>query len=148
MTEAYERRAIGHRLRILRERRGWGRDELARRLSVHAGSIARWETGGAVPHAFTLERIAELTGGTVEWIRTGREQGELPLAPEPDDAADADPFATPALVEGFLASIGLPGEERPRKLDALAGLRQMLTARQAVPGWWYDLRQRVGNGEI
>src|SRR3712207_5187127 len=66
-----ERRAIGHRLRAARERKGWDREELARRLGVHAGSIARWETGGAVPHAYTLERIAEMTGSTAEWIRTG-----------------------------------------------------------------------------
>ena len=52
-----ERRAVGRRIRVVRERQGWGRGELARRLGVHAGSIARWETGGAVPHGYTVERI-------------------------------------------------------------------------------------------
>ena len=41
-----------------------------------------------------------------------------------------------------------PGEERLRKLDALEGLRRMLTARGALPGWWYTLRERVERDEL
>src|SRR5215213_10920558 len=70
-----DRRAIGHRIRIVRERAGLDREALAARVGVHAGSIARWETGGSVPHAYTLERIAEVCGGSAEYIRTGRGEG-------------------------------------------------------------------------
>jgi transcriptional regulator with XRE-family HTH domain len=136
---------VGHRLRTLRERRGWSRGELAERLGVHAGSIARWETGGAVPHPYTLERIAELTGGTVAWMLTGAAEDESPPAAHPEAE---DVFAMSDAMTRFVESIGPPGQERLRKLDALEGLRRMLTARGLLPGWWYALRERVEGGEV
>lgn len=141
-----ERRAVGHRIRTLRERRGWDREALAERLGVHAGSIARWETGGSIPHGYTLERIAALAGGSAEWIRTGR--GEAGPANGGPEREAEDLFASLDAVARFVAGMALPGEERLRKLDALEGLRRMLTARGALPGWWYTLRERVENGEL
>ena len=153
MTEK-ERIAVGYRLRMLRERRGLDRLLLAEMLGVHSGSIARWETGGAVPHAYTLERIAELCGASSEWIRTGR--GESPVPAEPEQAAEPeaeqagaeDVFASLDAVARFVEGMGPAGQERARKLDALEGLRRMLTARGMLPDWWYALRDRVENGEI
>lgn len=153
MTER-ERVAVGHRLRVLRERRGWDRLQLAEMLGVHSGSIARWETGGAVPHAYTLERIAELCGASSDWIRTGR--GESPVPGEGEGGAAEsgaeqsgaeDVFASLDAVARFVEGIGPAGQERHRKLDALEGLRRMLTARGVLPDWWYELRERVENGE-
>ncbi|HYW07231.1 MAG TPA: helix-turn-helix transcriptional regulator [Longimicrobium sp.] len=150
-----ERIAVGHRLRLLRERRGWERLQLAEMLGVHSGSIARWETGGAVPHAYTMERIAELCEASSEWIRTGRGEspipddepeaveGEAPLEPE-----TAEVFASLDAVSRFVEGIGPAGQERLRKLDALEGLRRMLTARGVLPDWWYDLRDRVENAQL
>lgn len=135
-----DRRGVGHRLRALRERRGWDREELARRLGVHAGSIARWETGGSTPHAYTLDRIAELTGSTSEWILTGSAEAD---GAAPNGHAGEDVFSTMEAMARFVEGIGPPGQERLRKLDALEGLRRMLTARGLLPGWWYDLRQQV-----
>ena len=151
MTEK-ERIAVGHRLRALRERRGWDRLQLAEMLGVHSGSIARWETGGAVPHAYTLERIAELCGAPSEWIRTGRGDSPVPAEPEsaepePEQAGAEDVFASLDAVARFVEGIGPAGQERARKLDALEGLRRMLTARGILPDWWYELRDRVENGE-
>ncbi|HEX8903802.1 MAG TPA: helix-turn-helix transcriptional regulator [Longimicrobiaceae bacterium] len=143
-----DRRAIGHRIRMLRERRGFTRDELAARVGVHAGSIARWETGGSVPHAYTLERIAEACGGGTEWIRTGRsETGAETAAPNGEEEA-RDVFASLDAVARFVEGIAPPGQERFRKLDALEGLRRMLTARGRLPDWWYTLKERVDNGEL
>ena len=144
-----DRRAIGHRIRIARERRGLSRDELAARVGVHAGSIARWETGGSVPHAFTLERIAEACGSTAEWIRTGRrDDAELATA-SPGEGEDAgDVFASLDAVARFVEGIAPPGQERLRKSDALEGLRRMLTARGLLPDWWYTLKERVDRGEL
>ena len=142
-----DRRAVGHRIRMLRERRGLTREELARRVGVHTGSIARWETGGSVPHAWTLERIAEACGGTAEWILTGRrEEGEEPPAETADTTGDV--FASLDAVARFVEGIAPPGQERLRKVDALEGLRRMLTARGALPDWWYTLKERVEHGEL
>ena len=154
MTEK-ERIAVGYRLRALRERRGWERLQLAEMLGVHSGSIARWETGGAVPHAYTLERIAELCGASSEWIRTGRGDSPVPAEPEEEEAHEPeteqagaeDVFASLDAVTRFVEGIGPAGQERHRKLDALEGLRRMLTARGVLPDWWYELRDRVENGE-
>jgi transcriptional regulator with XRE-family HTH domain len=142
-----ERRAVGHRIRTLREAQGWPREELARRLGVHRGSIARWETGGSVPHAHTVRRIARMAGTTAEWVRTGTLGGPAPAAGHVD-TDDADPFTTHLTVVRFLAGIAPAGREPLRKLDALDGLRRMLTARGELPGWWYGLRARVEAGTL
>lgn len=153
-----ERIAVGYRLRALRERRGWDRLQLAEMLGVHSGSIARWETGGAVPHAYTMERIAELCDASSDWIRTGRGESPVPGEPEmeapaaepeqePEQSRAEDVFASLDAVARFMEGIGPAGQERHRKLDALEGLRRMLTARGVLPDWWYELRDRVENGE-
>ncbi len=151
-----ESRAVGYRIRALRERKGWDRAELAGKLGVHAGSIARWETGGAVPHAYTLERIGELLGAPTHWLRTGREEtpdgaenrpGTGESAPRPEGEAEALFLSLDSMTR-FLDGIGPPGQERLRKLDALEGLRRLLTARGALPGWWYVLHDRVERGEL
>ncbi|HSU13000.1 helix-turn-helix transcriptional regulator [Longimicrobium sp.] len=139
-----ERRAVGHRIRIVRERNGWRRDELARRLGVHAGSIARWETGGAMPHGYTVQRIAELGGTTAEWVRTGHGRAAAPREAEAGDT----PFPSPDAISRFLGAIAPPGGEKLRKLDALDGLRRMLTARSTLPDWWYQLKEAVERGKL
>jgi len=141
-----DHRAIGHRIRMLRERRGLSRDELAARVGVHPGSIARWETGGSVPHAYTLERIAEACGGGSEWIRTGHRPEEPEGAAPEADAGDV--FGSLDTVARFVEGIAPPGQEKFRKLDALEGLRRMLTARGRLPDWWYTLKERVEHGEL
>lgn len=146
-TSREERRAVGHRIRALREAQGWPRDELARRLGVHQGSIARWESGGALPHGYTMRRIAQLGGTTPEWVRGGA-AGEPPPAPDPAEGNEPDPFSTQLTVMRFLTGIAPPGREPLRKLDALDGLRRMLTARGELPGWWYGLRARVEAGTL
>lgn len=146
-----ERRAVGFRLRRVREAQGWERGELADRLGVHPGSIARWETGGSVPHRYHLERIAEWADVSPDWILTGEEEGDTETGEQAAEAADAgaeDVFANFDTVVRFLGGIGPAGQEKFRKLDALEGLRRMLTAGGLLPDWWYRLRDRVENGEI
>jgi transcriptional regulator with XRE-family HTH domain len=139
-----ERRAIGFRLRQAREKMGLDRPALAERLGVHAGSIARWETGGSVPLPYHVERIAEWSGLDPRWIRHG-EPGRTRGAVEREAE---DVFGSLDQVARFLGGIGPAGEARARKLDALEGLRRMLTARGALPDWWYELRDRVEADEV
>jgi transcriptional regulator with XRE-family HTH domain len=143
-----DRRAIGHRIRTARERAGLDREALASRVGVHSGSIARWETGGSVPHAYTMERIAEACGASAEWIRGGREEAAEPAAAGAESSGAGDVFASFDTVARFVEGIAPPGQERLRKLDALEGLRRMLTARGVLPDWWYELRDRVENGRL
>jgi len=145
-----DRRAIGHRIRIVRERAGLDREALASRVGVHSGSIARWETGGSVPHAYTMERIAEACGANAEWLRTGREAAAepAPVGGGGETAEGGDVFASLDAVARFVEGIAPPGQERLRKLDALEGLRRMLTARGVLPAWWYLLKEKVENGQL
>lgn len=146
-----DRLAIGHRIRMARERAGLSREELGARVGVHPGSIARWETGGSVPHAYTLERIAEACGASAEWIRAGEGAGTDDGGGTTEDTrqGDADElFASFDAVAKFVEGMAPRGEERLRKLDALEGLRRMLTASGRLPSWWYQLKERVENGEL
>lgn len=57
----------------LRKERGYTQDALASALSVHRSTIAKWETGKAMPRAALLPRVAELLGCTVDEL-LGREE--------------------------------------------------------------------------
>jgi transcriptional regulator with XRE-family HTH domain len=141
-----ERRGVGFRVRRLRERAGWSREVLAERLGVHPGSVARWESGGALPHAYHLERIAELGGVSAGWLRTGA--GDPPEADTAPEREAEDLFSSFDAMVRFLGGIAPAGQEKLRKLDALEGLRRMLTARGMLPDWWYALRDRVEADEL
>jgi transcriptional regulator with XRE-family HTH domain len=143
--EHEERRAAGRRLRQAREAMGLDRPALAERLGVHSGSIARWETGGSVPLPYHLERIAGWAGVDAAWLREGDGEGG---ARAPVEREGEDLFSSFDAVVRFLGGIGPAGEARARKLDALEGLRRMLTARGALPDWWYELRDGVERDEL
>lgn len=143
-----ERRAIGRRLREAREKMGLDRPALAERLGVHTGSIARWETGGSVPIPYHMERIAEWAEVEPAWLRHGPRDAEAVAAGGDVEREAEDIFSSFDAVARFLGGIGPAGEERLRKMDALEGLRRMLTAGGLLPDWWYRLRDRVENGEL
>lgn len=146
-----DRRAIGYRIRAARERAGLTREELGSRVGVHPGSIARWETGGSAPHAYTLERIADTCGASLGWLRTGADPGtsaESGTGDADGGGGAGDVFASFDAVARFVEGIGPAGQEKLRKLDALEGLRRMLTARGTLPDWWYLLKERVENGGL
>jgi transcriptional regulator with XRE-family HTH domain len=142
--DAEQRRAIGRRIRMIRERLGWDRHRFADQLGVHWNSVARWEIGGSVPRDYHLEQIAGLGGTTLERLRAGAD-GARPHGAEPEGE---ELFAFFDQVVRFLGGIAPPGQERLRKLDALEGLRRMLTTRGVLPGWWYELRDRVEADEL
>ena len=149
------RKAVGRRLREARAAAGLTRQHLAEMLDVHPGSIARWETGGAMPQPFLLEKIAEVTGAPAGWIQYGepKRRGDVPGGKTRKrtrkEAIQADEvFSSFDSVVRFLGGIGAPGDQRLRKLDALEGYRRMITASGALPDWWYHLKSRVERGEL
>lgn len=144
--EAAERQQVGFRVRDAREAAGLGRDELAARLKVHPGSIARWESGGAVPQRYYLRQIAEMAQVSEAWLRYGTGDGPVTRR-EPRTDRDASPVSFDA-ISAFIRSIAEPGQERLRKLDALDAYRRLITTREALPGWWYDLKEMVQSGEL
>lgn len=137
---------IGQRIRIAREGMGWTREHFAHRLRVHPGSIARWETGGSTPQPFHLARIAELCGTTPAWLRYG--QGSGPAIRRGADVEETDVFGSREHIARFIVRLGPRGEERARKQDALNAYRQLITTREPLPGWWYELMEKVDAGEI
>lgn len=140
--DAEQKRAIGRRIRGIRNQLGWDRHRFADQLGVHWNSVARWEIGGSVPREYHLEQIAELGGiGLERLCRVDADGGGA--EPEVEDL-----FAFFDHMARFLGGIAPPGQERLRKLDALEGLRRMLTTRGVLPGWWYELRDRVEADEL
>jgi transcriptional regulator with XRE-family HTH domain len=140
-----DRELVGFRIREAREYAGLGRAELAEALNVHPGSIARWESGGALPQPYYLKRVAELAEVSEAWLRYG--EGDRPGREVLREQAN-DALVTLAALRSFIGEIGAPGTERARKLDALDGYRQLITTREPLPSWWYDLKTLVEKGDL
>lgn len=145
--ESVERAAkeIGRRVRQAREARGLTRDDLARGIDVHPGSVARWETGGSAPQPEYLERIAEATGVTAAWIATGAEA-------DPDDAsALADwllDFERAVRYVGGREDLD-DAERRARQHDIVNGMIEARRQRGAeVPAALYALLGRLERDEL
>ncbi len=62
---------IGERIVRLRQRRGWDRVELARRLGVRRERLAKWEQGKCAPPLEMLIRLARTLGVSVDELITG-----------------------------------------------------------------------------
>ena len=143
------KKAIGRRLREARMAAGLSREQLGYKLKVHPGSIARWETGGAVPHPFHLERIAELTQTSPAWLQYGTKETSSTKRKRVRDHDEANEiFTSFDAVVRFLGGLGSPGEQKARKIDALEGYRRMISTLGAVPEWWYELKERVDRSEL
>jgi transcriptional regulator with XRE-family HTH domain len=145
---------IGQRVADLRRAAGRRRGErltqreLADTLGVHQTTVAAWEIGRQRPEGENLVRLAEVLGSTPEAILADGSEGVLVGV-----GAQAEPEAEELMAffdqtVRFLGGIAPSGQEKARKLDALEGLRRMLTARGMLPDWWYALRDRVENDEL
>ncbi|QNN45356.1 helix-turn-helix transcriptional regulator [Thermomonas brevis] len=64
---------LAGRIRKARLRAGISQQQLAERLKVTRGAVANWEgANGVVPATERLQRIAQETGVSFEWLATGR----------------------------------------------------------------------------
>jgi transcriptional regulator with XRE-family HTH domain len=127
---------------------------LAEALGVHLGTVTAWEIGKQRPEGENLRRLAAFLGVPPEAVLGEGGEGEAPAA-APGDAglgpvedAAAELFGSLDRVVRYLGGIGPPGQAKLRKLDALEGLRRLLTARGALPDWWHALRARVEGDEL
>jgi transcriptional regulator with XRE-family HTH domain len=75
-------RAIGARLRELREERGWTQRELDSRLGILQSKLSKYESGTHQPSLRTLVRIANLFGVSTDYLLTGT---GTPVPPLRDD---------------------------------------------------------------
>ena len=145
---------IGQRVADLRRAAGRRRGErltqreLADTLGVHQTTVAAWEIGRQRPEGDNLVRLAEVLGSTPEAILGESAEGVLVGAGDRPEAEAEDLMAFFDQAVRFLGGIAPSGQEKARKLDALEGLRRMLTARGMLPDWWYELRDRVERDEL
>ena len=63
---------IADRISRLRRARGWKQKELAAKIGSSLYQVSKMEHGPYVPRAFTLLRLAEALGVTVDFLLTGR----------------------------------------------------------------------------
>jgi len=49
--------SIGLTLKLLRKRRGWKQEDLARRVGMSKGQVSKYETGGELPKLDSLGRL-------------------------------------------------------------------------------------------
>jgi|GEM_PF-275318 len=116
-------RAIGARLRELREERGWTQRELDSRLGILQSKLSKYESGTHQPSLRTLVRMANLFGVSTDYLLTGT---GTPVPPLRDDR----------LLDRF-RRLGAGGEEMRSIvlsiLDALFELGACLERRGAGP---------------
>lgn len=64
-------RMTGERIKEMRQRRGLSQAEFARRMNVRAPTASAWESGKALPHIRQIYRIAEMLGGSFDYLNSG-----------------------------------------------------------------------------
>ena len=62
---------IGKRIKAIRIRRGLTQADFARMIGVTRPTVISWERGITVPVLYTLRRLAETLGVTLEWLMEG-----------------------------------------------------------------------------
>lgn len=67
--------AIGRRLVLVREARGWPQAQMAQLLGVSAQRWGTYERGRSVPPPDIMARFWRLTGGTSDYVLFGRLDG-------------------------------------------------------------------------
>lgn len=65
--------AVGDRIRAARRQAGLTVEALAAKSGAGCSTLIRVERGFHLPRAKTLQRVAEVTGVTTDWMLTGRD---------------------------------------------------------------------------
>ena len=66
-----KKKAIGHRIKTIREFANFTRDEFAKLLNLSYNSVWNWEHGNTSPSMKVMRRICKVTGQSGKWIEQG-----------------------------------------------------------------------------
>lgn len=72
--------AIGARIRVAREQKGYSQDELAAKLGVTKGLVSQYEGGITMPPSKRFSRLAEVLSVSEGWLLTGDDPDETNTA--------------------------------------------------------------------
>ena len=61
-----EKEVLSINIKLLRQKKGFRQEDLARELNVDRTTVTKWETGGAVPKTSKLPQIAKILDCTIE----------------------------------------------------------------------------------
>jgi transcriptional regulator with XRE-family HTH domain len=106
-------RVLGGRIAQLRERRGWGRMELADRLGIPLERLKKWEQGANLPTLDMIEPLARILGVSIDELMTGKPSTPTELGPKQRDEAKS-------LIAGLVRLLNLSrdrnGAAEPRQM--------------------------------
>ena len=77
--------AVGERIRLQREAKGWKQSDLATRVGVSRAAIGYYETGTRTPPYATLIRIADVFGVSTDYLLRGIDLQPLRVDTMPED---------------------------------------------------------------
>ena len=67
---------LNERIKELRKQKGWTQNQLAEKLYLSDKAISKWEVGEANPDISLLPQIASLFDVTIDYLLTGKIEGE------------------------------------------------------------------------
>lgn len=120
--------SLGARITFWRERRGWGRSELARRAKIPYSTLADIEQGRQ-KSSTKLHQIAAALGVNVQYLATGKGEPEIDAAPTEDFWPF--PFPREDLLELDDIELELVGLKLQRFIEEVRAKRVRKRARQA-----------------
>ena len=116
------RTAVGSRIKELRKSHAWTMKELAGRLGVRHTHLAKYEAGMHAPPLEKLAQLADLFGVSVDYLVTGRQPDNRPIASLP-------------LLERFRALENVPRDDQTtvvNVIDAVIAKNRVASALQPV----------------
>lgn len=129
--------------RFLKATAGLTQVEAALSARVTQKTVSRWRSGERrALRTSTRQRL-------LHFLEQRRRRAERPSAVERREREKAEELLSSLdLIARYLGGIAPPGQEKARKLDALEGYRRLITAREVLPSWWYELKERIENEEL
>lgn len=78
-------KTFGDRIRLLRSRKGWTQEELAKKLLISDKAVSKWENDHGLPDVGYLVKIADVLEATLDYLLRGDpslEEAESLFRPE------------------------------------------------------------------